>query len=431
MKQISVVGLGYIGLPTAILSAQSGYKVFGFDTNKQKIDEINLGITPILESGINQRLFSVIRDKSFQVFYELQPADCFIIAVPTPFEQESKKADLSYVFDAGSRIAKKLKHGDLVILESTVPVGTTAKLSNMLQNISGLTLGLDFFVAHCPERVLPGKIFQELVENDRVIGGTCHYACQLAKNFYSKITKGYLYLTDDKTAEMVKLVENSSRDVQIAFANTVDLMCKQAGINSNQVIEIANKHPRVKILNPGCGVGGHCIAVDPWFLIESFPEVTKFLKQARDVNDKKPYFVIDSVLKKVANLKEKNILIPKVLALGLTFKPDVDDIRESPALKIVKKLNIKKDVLELAVCEPNVNTSILQKLGFNKILKLQDGVKWADLILILVDHSEFALIKKFELKNKEIIDTCGLIYKLDGSSPDILIQKINNVECEV
>ncbi|MCF7799663.1 nucleotide sugar dehydrogenase [Candidatus Babeliales bacterium] len=431
MKQISIIGLGYIGLPTAILAAQSGYKVFGFDTNKQKIEEISLGVSPIVETGIIQKLFSVISDKSLQVFHEIQPADCFVVAVPTPFEKASKKADLSYVFDAANMVAKKLKHGDLVILESTVPVGTTSKLANFLQNISGLKLGLDFFVAHCPERVLPGKIFQELVDNDRVIGGICQYSCELAKKFYSKITKGHFYLTDDKTAEMVKLVENGSRDAQIAFANTVDLMCEQAGINSRQVIEIANKHPRVNILNPNCGVGGHCIAVDPWFLIESFSATTNFLKQVRDVNDKKPYFVIDSVFKKIEKLKEKNVVIPKVLVLGLTFKADVDDIRESPALKITKELNNQTNLLELAICEPKVNIKILQNLGFNKILKLQDGIVWADLILILVDHSEFKLLKKIDLKNKEVIDTCGLLYKLDISSSDILLSKINNVRCEI
>jgi len=350
----------------------------------------------------------------------LHPAECFLIAVPTPFEEtktkkEDKKADLTYVFSAAEKVATVLFPGNLVILESTVPVGTTAKLAKILEEKSGLKVGIDFFVAYCPERVLPGRIFQELIINDRVIGGLCQRSAELAREFYSKFVKGHLTLADDKTAEMVKLVENSSRDVQIAFANQLDAMCQKIGINPYRVIELANKHPRVNILNPGCGVGGHCIAVDPWFLIETFPKDSELLKTTRKINDNKPNQVIKDVLKKIDAIKENGISKPKLLVLGLTFKADVDDMRESPALKIAQELKKKKSLLELAVCEPNVISDSLREMGFANIKGLFEGVAWADLVLILVKHKEFYSIKELDLKDKDIVDYCGLLHELDSS----------------
>ncbi|MCK4650876.1 nucleotide sugar dehydrogenase [Candidatus Babeliales bacterium] len=410
MKNLSVVGLGYIGLPTAILAAQHGYKVYGFDVNQEKISKIKSGDPTIIEPKIVSRLNEVIKNKNFFVDIELKEADCFLIAVPTPLMNDKKEPDLSYVFSACQTISSVLKPGNLIILESTVPVGTTFCISKFLEKKSGLKLGVDFFVAYCPERVLPGRIFEELVSNERVIGGICQESSHLANKFYSKFVKGKLYLTDDRTAEMVKLVENGSRDVQIAFANQVADMCYKAKIDPFRVIEFANKHPRVNILNPGCGVGGHCLAVDPWFLVRGFKRDSNLLKISRSINDERPFKVVNYVIKQVEKLKKKGIEKPKILVLGLTFKPDVDDLRNSPALKICLELNKKTELFEMGVCEPNLVSDRIIKLGFSNVKELVDGVKWADIILPLVKHKDFFGIKYFNLKDKLVVDVCGLFY---------------------
>jgi UDP-N-acetyl-D-mannosaminuronic acid dehydrogenase len=411
MKRISIVGLGYIGLPTAIQAAQTGYDVYGFDINHDKVKRINSGDPIIFEPELSDRLWKTLKAGTFKAFTDLQYADCFIIAVPTPFK-ENKKADLRHVFLAGEAIAKRLMPGNLVILESTVPVGTTEKLALFLEENSGLKLGIDFFIAYCPERVLPGKIFKELVENDRTIGGICQRSCDLAYQFYSKFVKGFIHITDDKTAEMVKLVENTSRDVQIAFANQVAAMCTRAGIDPYHVIDLANKHPRVKILTPSCGVGGHCIAVDPWFLVETFPEDTALLRTAREINDNKPFTIINRVLHKVEELRTLGIAKPKILTLGLSFKPDVDDIRESPALLIAQQLSQKKDLLDLQAYDHNVNKDEIIKHNLDLITDVWQGIAWADIILILVKHKEFTLMREDAFGNKVIIDTCGLLHDI-------------------
>lgn len=411
MKRISVVGMGYIGLPTAILMAQSDYEVFGFDIDFDKINKINNGQIISSELGLKDNLLGVLRKGTFKAYKDLQYADCFVIAVPTPI-QENKLADLSYVFSAGEQVARRLMPGNLVILESTVPVGTTEKLAMQLEEISGLKMGTDFFVSHCPERVIPGRIFKELVENDRVIGGMCGHACELSRKFYSKFVKGCLHITDDKTAEMVKLVENSCRDVQIAFANQVAEMSENAGVDPFQVIEFANKHPRVKILSPGTGVGGHCIAVDPYFLIESFPEQTALLKAARQINNQKTYQVLDQILKHIERLRLRGIEKPKVCVLGVTFKPNVDDTRESPALKIALELNRQKDLIDLSVFDPHVPVENMNKLGISTTQSFADSVSSADLIAILVKHKEFEKIPESVFESKVLIDPCGLRYDL-------------------
>ena len=411
MKRVSVVGLGYIGLPTAILASQAGYDVYGFDINDEKVKKINSGDPVIFEPEISERLWKALRAGNFKAVSDLQYADCFIISVPTPFK-ENKTADLRHVFHAGEIIAKRLMPGNLIILESTVPVGTTEKLALFLEEISGLKLGIDFFLAFCPERVLPGKIFKELVENDRIVGGMCQYSCDLAYKFYSKFVTGFIHITDDKTAEMVKLIENASRDVQIAYANQVAAMCAAANIDPYNVIELANKHPRVKILSPTCGVGGHCIAVDPWFLIESFPEETELLKAARKINDQKPNIIISRVLDKVDELRLLGANKPKILALGLAFKPDVDDIRQSPALYIAQALNQKNDILELHTYDNNINKDDFGKNGLKYFADLWQAIKWADIILILVKHKEFTLLREDAFGSKVVIDTCGLFYEV-------------------
>jgi len=411
MKQIAVIGLGYIGLPTAILAAESGCQVLGFDVNETKIKKIQSGDPTILEPQVKEKLFSVLQSKKFRATNKLESSDCFIVAVPTPFK-EGKKADLKYLFDAAKSIASVLKNGDLVILESTIPVGTTEDVCNFIENATGLLGGTDFFISHCPERVLPGKIFEELVKNDRVIGGIDQKSCEKSKDFYSKFVKGNIYFTDDKTAEMVKLVENSSRDVSIAFANQVASMSKAVGIDPYKVISLANRHPRVNILNPSCGVGGHCIAVDPWFLVESFPKESKLLRLAREINDLRPAEVlqeIDFFVKDICD--DKNVDKVNVLVLGLTFKPDVDDLRESPALKIALSLKDRED-LNLFVCEPNISDQNFVDLGFENV-DLFAGLEVADIVVCLVLHKSFKLIPKVVLKDKKLVDSCGLIFNLD------------------
>lgn len=421
MKRVSVLGLGYIGLPTAITAALSGYDVCGFDTNQEKIKKINAGDPLIFEPEVADLLWKVIKDQSFKAYSDLHYADCFIIAVPTPFK-ENKTADLSCVFAAGEVIAKRLRPGNLVILESTVPVGTTEKLAQQLEEASGLRVGMDFFIAFCPERVLPGKIFKELISNDRVIGGICQRSCELARSFYAKFVKGFLHITDDKTAEMVKLIENSSRDVQIAFANQVAGMCEQAGLDPYQVIELANKHPRIKILSPTCGVGGHCIAVDPWFLIETFPQSTALLKTARLVNDSKPYKVVEQVYDKVQELKNLGEHRPKTLLLGATYKPDVNDIRESPALKIMQELSLNQHLLELCIYDPYVPPHIFAQYGVTYPTDLWKGLAWADIIVVLVKHKQFYLLREEAFIGKAIIDTCGLLNDIRAKHSQELLE---------
>ncbi|MCB9492984.1 MAG: nucleotide sugar dehydrogenase [Epsilonproteobacteria bacterium] len=411
MKRISIVGLGYIGLPTAIMVAQAGFEVLGFDIDRDKVNHINEGIPTIFEPEVAERLLNTLQKKSFKAFHDLQYADCFVIAVPTPFK-DNKQADLSYVFQAAEMVGKRLMPGNLIILESTVPVGTTERLAAYLEEISGLKLGINFFVAYCPERVLPSNIFKEVVGNDRVIGGMCQRSCELAQSFYEKFVKGFLHVTDDKTAEMVKLVENSSRDVQIAFANQVDAMCRQAGIDPYYVIELANKHPRVNILSPTCGVGGHCIAVDPWFLIETFPQQTELLRLARTLNAQKPVSIIEKTLREVKKLRSLGSEKVRVLTLGLTFKPDVDDVRESPALQITQALNLHKDSISLQTYDPLLSKDYTTKLGFSAATDLFSAVEWADIVIILVKHKSFLLMPKNIFDDKIVIDTCGLMHAL-------------------
>jgi UDP-N-acetyl-D-mannosaminuronic acid dehydrogenase len=412
MKRIAVLGLGYIGLPTAILSAECGYTVFGFDVDENKVQRLNMGDPTIIEPEINTRLNNALKNKNLLISTSLHYADCFIIAVPTPIKSNNG-ADLSYVISAADHIAKRIMPGNLVLLESTVPVGTTEMISQRIADLSGLQPELDFFTAHCPERVLPGKIFKELVDNDRVVGGCSQKACELAKTFYNRFVRGFIHITSDKTAEMVKLVENSSRDVQLAFANQVAAMCNTAGIDTYQVIELANRHPRVNILSPTCGVGGHCIAVDPWFLVETFPEDTRLLSTARTINDEKPYQVLAKIMEHVELLKEGTETKPTILALGVTFKPDVDDLRESPALKIALELVKKSAALNLLVYDPCAPTEDLERLKLPYIQDLKFGVEQADIIVVLVKHKQFLQASEAQLfEKKTLIDTCGLMHDI-------------------
>jgi len=474
-KLVSVVGLGYIGLPTALVCAQHGYLVRGFDIDEVKIDSINKGKSPFTEQGISKLLHSTL-GKNFSASDRLQAADCFVIAVPTPIcssiqfsrpnglrkplgTNGSNKAarpeepgasrcegrlegspaasqmpvgdgkhgktsggmftvasaDLTYVFQAGESIAQKLAPGNLVILESTVPVGTTYKLGKFLEKQSSLKLGKDFFLAYCPERVLPGKILEELTNNDRIIGGTCEQSSDLAKKFYEKFVTGKLHLTTAKTAELVKLIENSSRDVEIAFANQIASMCKEAQIDPFEAIALANKHPRVKILNPGCGVGGHCIAVDPWFLIEQFPQSTELLKTARNINNEKPKQIVKEVVHKATTFFAKEKKKPQIFILGITFKPNVDDTRESPALQIAQELAKNEITSNVKICEPNLLEAHVRALGFTPATNLSQAIDSSDIIVALVKHAQFEKLGNYEISNKIVIDPCGL-FKLEANN---------------
>ena len=349
MKKICMIGLGYIGLPTALVAAEHGFQVCGVDIDEQRVADIMQGNPVIDEPDLSEKLSLALQSGTFTAATKPCQADYYIIAVPTPI-QDDTTADISSVFAAADALVSVLSVGATVILESTVPVGTTQQLAAYLSKKTGLVVGKELFVAHCPERVLPGNIVRELIDNARIIGGVDRASVDAAKQMYKAFVKGNLYLTDATTAEMVKLVENSSRDAQLAFAHQVASMAYAAGLNPYEVIELANKHPRVNILRPTCGVGGHCIAVDPWFLVHSFPEHSNFVRAARVTNDNKPYEVIARIEQEVAawhaqqatsNTQEaapEKPKVPTVLLLGLAYKPDVNDLRESPALMIAQKL---------------------------------------------------------------------------------------------
>jgi UDP-N-acetyl-D-mannosaminuronic acid dehydrogenase len=399
------MGLGYIGLPTASLLGTKGYQVHGVDVSQTVVDTINDGRIHIVEPDLDILVKSAVQSGNLIASLEPCEADIFIIAVPTPFKKSAdknhisgKQPDLSYIEQATQKISPFIKPGNLVILESTSPVGTTDEVVATILKNNGHKVGEDVFVAHCPERVLPGRILVELVENDRVVGGVNEESTNVAVEFYEEFVRGDVLPTTAKTAEMVKLTENSSRDVQIAFANELSMICESEGINTWEVIELANRHPRVNILNPGPGVGGHCIAVDPWFIVDRSPQHSNLIRTAREVNDAKPGWVMDRVIKCADKFKN-----PVIACLGLAFKADVDDLRESPAFDIVKKLQAL-NVGKLLVCEPN-----LQSHKDFELFSIEEAVKSADIVLVLVDHRKFKKFKAAELGEKVVIDTRGII----------------------
>ena len=396
-KNICVIGLGYIGLPTASLLGTKGFNVHGVDVSKHVVDTINAGKIHIVEPDLDIMVKSAVNVGNLKAGLEPVEADVFIIAVPTPFKGDYQP-DLSFVESATQMISPYVKPGNLVILESTSPVGTTDEVVAKILKENGHDTDKDVYVAHCPERVLPGRILIELVENDRIVGGVNPLATQKAVEFYQSFVRGEVLSTDSRTAEMAKLTENSSRDVSIAFANELSIICDEEGINVWELISLANRHPRVNILNPGPGVGGHCIAVDPWFIVARSPEHAKLIKTARLVNDAKPDWVINKVKSRAEKFKH-----PVIGCLGLAFKADVDDLRESPSVDIVRKL-IKENVGEILVSEPN-----LESLDEFDLLSCEEVIRRADIILLLVDHKEYKGIKTLELNEKVLIDTRGTL----------------------
>ena len=403
-KNIVVMGLGYIGLPTASLLATKGHQVLGVDVNPTAVETINKGQIHILEPGLDILVKSAVLSGNLRAALQPAEADVFILAVPTPFK-EGHKPDISCIETATHTIAPYVREGNLIVLESTSPVGTTERVRDILRDErpdlfagSGPKHTSTIFLAHCPERVLPGQILNELVTNDRIIGGIDPPSREKAAEFYRSFVSGKVLVTDTRTAEMAKLTENSFRDVNIAFANELSLICDRLGINVWELIALANRHPRVDILQPGPGVGGHCIAVDPWFIVDSAPEEAKLIRTTQNVNDDKPKWVLDKVLAKAARFKD-----PVIGCLGLAFKANIDDLRESPALDIVRALQAA-NVGRILACDPNING------GFDEIplAPLDQVVKTADMLLVLVDHEEFFQIDKELLKEKVVIDTRGV-----------------------
>ena len=397
---ICVLGLGYIGLPTASYLATRGYHVHGVDVNERVVATVNAGQLPIVEPDLDTLVRSAVHSGNLVASGEPAAADIFVIAVPTPF-RENHQPDLSYVESATGAIAPFIASGNMVILESTSPIGTTRRVASLITEARPDLVGQDgrplFFVAHCPERVLPGRMLLELVNNDRVVGGIDAESTRKVAAFYREFVYGEVLETDAGSAEMAKLVENAFRDVNIAFANELSIVCADLGLNVWEIIRLANRHPRVEVLRPGAGVGGHCIAVDPWFIVASSPELTPLIRTAREVNDRKAHWVGDRVLERARRFNR-----PVVACLGLAYKPDVDDLRESAALEITRRLRKELDGEVLAV-EPN-----LDSFDEFPLVGLEEALGRADIVVALVAHRPFRHIDPEFLKERVLVDAAGI-----------------------
>lgn len=409
-QRVAVIGLGYIGLPTAAILASHGHQVVGVDVNPKHVDAVNRGEVPFVEPDLGTQVAGAVSQGNLRAQAETPPADVYIIAVPTPFK-DGYEADLSYIDAATDAIVPHLQGGELIILESTSPPGATQHLADRIRtarpelttNDAASPKNVD--VAHCPERVLPGRVMVELVTNDRIVGGLTPRAADRAKELYATFCTAEIHLTDAVTAEMAKLTENSFRDVNIAFANELSIIAEKLGIDVFELIELANKHPRVNILQPGPGVGGHCIAVDPWFIVSAVPEEAQLIRTAREVNDSKPEYVISKVLSHVGS-KEA----PVIAALGLAFKPDIDDMRESPALEITRELAQRLPQATILAVEPNVDELPVRLSQHDnvKLTELHEAVGRADVVALLVDHREFKELDESVVGPLPVVDTRGV-----------------------
>jgi len=421
-ETISIVGLGYIGLPTAAVFASCKIKVIGVDVNQHVVDTINLGQIHIIEPDLDSLVHSAVRDGYLRATTRPEPADAFLLAVPTPFKGGtigSHHPDLDYIESASKSVAEVLKAGDLVILESTSPVGATEQMAAWLAEARpDLTFPQthgelsDIRIAHCPERVLPGQVLRELVQNDRIIGGMTPKCSDAATLLYKTFVQGECFITNARTAEMCKLTENSFRDVNIAFANELSIVCDKLNINVWELIKLANRHPRVNILQPGPGVGGHCIAVDPWFIVSAVPEEARLIRTAREVNDSKPDWVIKKVRIAVIDYLQANPTKTAkdviIAFFGLAFKPDIDDLRESPALKIVRKIAVEHTGRTYAV-EPNIY-SLPDELKLIKVELISEdqALIQANIIVLLVDHTPFKNLNSVCASSRIVVDTRGV-----------------------
>ncbi len=397
------MGLGYIGLPTAIISSQHGINVCGVDINPNVVEKTNRGELHIVEPGLQDLLKKAVASKSLVASTTPVESDVYLIVVPTPFKAKHEP-DISYVESATKTVIPFLKEGDLFIIESTSPVGTTEKMAELIFAERPELEGR-IHIAYCPERVLPGNVIFELVNNDRVIGGIDDASADAAAEFYGKFVSGQLHKTNCRTAEMCKLVENSSRDVQIAFANELSMICEKAGINVWELISLANKHPRVNILQPGCGVGGHCIAVDPYFISSAFPNEAKIIAQARSINNYKSEWCVEKAKNAILSFELENGKKPQVALMGLAFKPNIDDLRESPAMKIAKRLFAEMPDVKFNIVEPNISSHP----DFD-IVDFQTAFELSDIVVYLTAHKQFFMLPQ-EANDKLILDFCGVIKK--------------------
>jgi UDP-N-acetyl-D-mannosaminuronic acid dehydrogenase len=395
--KVVMMGLGYIGLPTAALIASKDIDVAGVDISRTVVDTINKGEIHIVEPDLEGLVSHVVKNGSLKAGTKPVEADVFLVAVPTPFKGDHEP-DISFVESATRMIIPFLREGNLYILESTSPVGTTDKMAGLIYKERPELKG-KINIAYCPERVLPGRVIYELENNDRSIGGVDEASTEKAVEFYSLFVKGALHKTNAKTAEMCKLVENSYRDVSVAFANELSMICDKAGINVWELIRLANKHPRVKILSPGAGVGGHCIAVDPWFIVSDYPLEARLIRTGREVNNHKSVWVKEKIRDAAEKFEKENKKKPVIACMGLAFKPDIDDLRESPALHITKDL--KAMGLNVLAVEPNI-----REHSELELTDYQSALKQADIIVFLVAHKEF---KGLKITGKVVIDLCGVM----------------------
>jgi len=412
--KVSVIGLGYIGLPTSALIASQGISVVGVDVNHDVVETINKGNIHIVEPKLELLVRSCVENGNLRATLLAEKSNVFIITVPTPLTSNNKP-DLSFIESAIINIANTLEKGNLIILESTSPVGTSEKIVALLSELRpdldfphpGKHTASDIYMAYCPERVLPGNILFELVNNDRIIGGITKKCSKKALEFYQIFVESECLITDSKTAELSKLVENSFRDVNIAFANELSIITDKLNINVWDLINLSNRHPRVNILQPGPGVGGHCIAVDPWFIVDSAPEESKLINLARIINDQKPEFVLKKIHIAIKETK-KNLSDLSIACLGLTFKANIDDLRESPALEIARKIS-KMSFKKQFIVEPNINELPVElKLPTVELIDLENALLLSDILLLLVDHSEFIEINLGLISGKQIVDTKGI-----------------------
>lgn len=412
INTVGVIGLGYIGLPTAAILASKDVKVLGVDINPDTVAAVNRGDVPFVEPDLATYVAGAVTQGTLRASTKPEPADAFIIAVPTPFKGDFEP-DLSYIKAAAEAVAPHLGGGELLILESTSPPGATEKMAQWVLearpdlSLDGSSGRPALHFAHCPERVLPGRVMIELVTNDRIVGGLTQEAAEHARDLYQVFCQGEILLTDAVTAEMAKLVENSFRDVNIAFANELSLIADKLDIDVWELIRLANHHPRVNILQPGPGVGGHCIAVDPWFVVDAAPEQARLIRTAREVNDSKPEWVLRTVREALASMAR-----PTVAVLGLAFKADIDDLRESPAVRVTASLRKMLDGARILVVEPHIDELPESLKGTSQVqlASLTEAAKAADLVLVLVDHTEFrnADPEELGLQNKIVVDTRGI-----------------------
>ena len=410
-RSLSVIGLGYVGLPTAVVFADAGLDVRGVDVNESAVASINAGRPHIVEPNLEALLGRVVEAGKLKASTTVTTTEAYVIAVPTPFKN-GNAPDLQYVEQAARMIAPHLTAGALVILESTSPVGATEQLSEWLaEDRPDLTFPhqkgdlAEVQLAHCPERVLPGKVLHEVVHNDRIIGGMTRHCAARAEGFYKLAVQGTCHVTDARTAELAKLTENAFRDVNIAFANELSVICHSLRIDPWELIAMANKHPRVNILNPGPGVGGHCIAVDPWFIVHGAPEDARLIRTARQINDAKPHWVADRVAERVA--ERSSGAKPTIACLGLAYKPDVDDLRESPSVEVVREI-LGRGLGNVLVAEPYVD-ALPPGLEAATLADFSDALERADIIVILTGHSAFRNMRISDLDGKRVIDSCGFL----------------------